>query len=100
MNEVDVKEARELINEKKVSVIDVRTPQEFADSHIIGSVLMPLDDIEVWGVSLNKDKTYLLVCRSGGRSGMAYEYLESKGFNVINMKGGMLDWLGNGYAIE
>jgi rhodanese-related sulfurtransferase len=43
---------------------------------------------------LDKSKEYTLVCHSGGRSAHASRYLESYGFNVINMVGGMLTWEG------
>jgi len=36
-----------------------------------------------------------LVCRSGGRSGMATQLLESHGYNAVNMTGGMLAWQGS-----
>ena len=43
---------------------------------------------------LDKSKEYIMVCRSGGRSGRASQFLESYGYNVINMTGGMLAWEG------
>ena len=43
---------------------------------------------------LDKSKEYIMVCRSGGRSGQATMFLESQGYNVINMNGGMLAWEG------
>jgi rhodanese-related sulfurtransferase len=44
---------------------------------------------------LDKSKEYTMVCRSGGRSGKAAKFLESHGFKIINMTGGMLAWEGN-----
>jgi rhodanese-related sulfurtransferase len=41
---------------------------------------------------LDKNKEYILVCRSGGRSGRAAELLEKHGYCVVNMNGGMLAW--------
>lgn len=43
---------------------------------------------------LDKKKEYIIVCRSGGRSGRAVQFLESYGFRAINMVGGMLAWEG------
>ena len=43
---------------------------------------------------LDKSKEYIMVCRSGGRSGRATQFLESWGYQVINMSGGMLEWDG------
>ncbi len=41
---------------------------------------------------LNKNQEYIIVCRSGGRSARAVQFLESYGFQVINVVGGMLAW--------
>ena len=43
---------------------------------------------------LDKSKEYIMVCRSGARSSRATQFLESYGFKVINMAGGMLAWEG------
>lgn len=43
---------------------------------------------------LDKSTEYIMACRSGGRSGRATQFLESYGFNVITMVGGMLAWEG------
>ena len=76
-------------------LIDVRTPAEYAEGHIEGSLMIDYKDdtfkseIE----KLDKDATYLIYCRSGGRSAKASDYMISQGFkDVTNMKGGYLDW--------
>ncbi|MFP3472965.1 rhodanese-like domain-containing protein [Micrococcus sp. SIMBA_144] len=43
---------------------------------------------------MEKSKEYIMVCRSGGRSGQAAQFLENQGFDVINMTGGMMSWEG------
>ncbi|MFC7339769.1 rhodanese-like domain-containing protein, partial [Haloferula chungangensis] len=43
---------------------------------------------------LDKSKDYVMVCRSGGRSGQATQFLEDQGFNVTNMDGGMMNYEG------
>jgi rhodanese-related sulfurtransferase len=53
-----------------------------------------LDYFEFRTHELDKSKPYIIVCRSGGRSGQATQYLESQGFDVTNMMGGMLSWEG------
>lgn len=73
-------------------VIDVREPDEVAEGKILGSIHIPLGDLEHHVNEFDKNKSYIMVCRSGGRSGKATEYLESKGFEVSNMEGGMLAW--------
>jgi rhodanese-related sulfurtransferase len=61
---------------------------------IPGAVNIPLGLVEFRMHELDKSKEYIMVCRSGGRSGRATQFLESYGFNVINMAGGMLAWEG------
>lgn len=95
MKQITVKEVEALINEgKKLNIIDVREVDEVAAGKIPGAVNIPLGLVEFRMHELNKTKEYLMVCRSGGRSGQASRYLESYGFNVINMVGGMLAWEG------
>ena len=55
---------------------------------------MPLGLVEFRMHELDKSKEYIMVCHSGGRSGQATMFLESQGYNVINMNGGMLAWEG------
>ncbi len=64
---------------------DVRTPAEFAQGHVNGSVNIPVDSITA-NLSFFKDKKNIIVfCRSGNRSSMAKTILENHGFtNVIN----------------
>ncbi|MDR0138683.1 rhodanese-like domain-containing protein [Metabacillus idriensis] len=77
-----------------LNVIDVRETDEVASGKIPGAVNIPLGLLEFRMHELDKSKEYTMVCRSGGRSGRAAQFLESQGFKVINMTGGMLDWDG------
>lgn len=62
--------------------------------HIPGIIHIPLGLLEFRMHELNKNEPYVIVCRSGGRSGNATRFLESQGFDVSNMVGGMLAWEG------
>jgi len=75
-------------------IIDVREPEEVAAGKIPGAVNIPLGLIEFRMHELDKNEEYILVCRSGGRSGRAAEFLDRYGYQVINMTGGMLAWEG------
>jgi rhodanese-related sulfurtransferase len=91
--DVSVNEAKQLIDENKVVVIDVRTQEEFQEGHIPNAKLLPLQEIEQRLEELDKDGTYLIVCRSGNRSAEASEILTNNGFaNIYNMTGGMGSW--------
>jgi phage shock protein E len=78
-------------------IIDVRTLEEFAEDHIEGSINIPLDEIandfnNIEFKNISKDKNILLVCRSGGRAGMAEMILRQKGFSNIKNGGGFSSW--------
>lgn len=95
MKEISTKELEQLLKEgKQVNIIDVREVDEVAAGHIPTAVNIPLGLIEFRMHELDKSKEYIMVCRSGGRSGQATQFLESQGFNVTNMTGGMLAWEG------
>lgn len=80
----------------QVQVIDVRRPDEYNGEygHIEGAPLVTLESkLEDELNKLDKQKTYVFVCRSGGRSSKATLLAQSKGFqSVFNMKGGMMRW--------
>ncbi|MCH6265418.1 MULTISPECIES: rhodanese-like domain-containing protein [Neobacillus] len=95
MREITAKEVENLLNQgKKLNIIDVREVDEVKAGKIPGAINMPLGLVEFRMHELDKSKEYIMVCRSGGRSGRASQFLESYGFNVINMAGGMLAWEG------
>ena len=77
-----------------VHMIDVRESDEVANGMIPGAQHLPLGLVEFKHQELDKTKEYVMICRSGGRSGQACQFLESQGFDVTNLSGGMLDWKG------
>ena len=96
--DVSVDEAKELIDNGEVQVLDVRTPDEFAAGHIPGAKLVPLQVLESMLSELDQDQKYLVVCRSGNRSTQASGILVENGFkHIYNMTGGMNEWT---YEIE
>lgn len=95
MKEITAKEVQQLIeNGEKLNIIDVREVEEVQAGHIPGITNIPLGLLEFRTQDLDKSKSYVMVCRSGGRSGQATQYLDSLGFDVTNMTGGMLAWEG------
>jgi rhodanese-related sulfurtransferase len=83
-------------------IIDVRTPKEFHASHIVDAHLI---DFYAKGFfqkleQLDKDKTYLLYCRSGNRSGKTLKIMKKMGFkSAYNMQGGMKAWTRANYPV-
>lgn len=80
---------------EKLHIIDVREPQEYAESNI-GALLVPLGKIQAMQVDEIEDlknEELIVHCRSGKRSLAACQYLESIGFtNTKNVEGGILAW--------
>ncbi len=82
---------------ESLHIIDVREPDEVAESRIEGSTHIPLGEIMSFQLGeledLDKDTELIMQCRSGKRSLQAGMMLETMGFtNVKNMEGGILDW--------
>ncbi|HLF53261.1 rhodanese-like domain-containing protein [Flavobacterium sp.] len=66
-------------------LVDVRTPGEFAEGHVNGSVNIPLDQIDSQLEKFKEKEQIIVFCRSGARSGQAKLILEQNGFtNVTN----------------
>lgn len=96
---VDVLEPEEFIAAAKADtssvLLDVRRPDEFVDGHIDGAVNLNWLDVDSFsaGISrLDKGKSYYIYCRSGRRSNAAARKMKSLGFDVHDMKGGILKW--------
>ena len=86
----------------EVQLIDVRTPQEFAEGHLEGAVLIDYMGADFMNKmsKLDKTKDLYIYCRSGNRSGKAARKLESMGFSkVYDLKGGILNWNQNNMKV-
>lgn len=97
MKEIANAEAQSLIESgADYYVLDVRTPGEYASSHIPN--VMHLDvqspDFADKVTELPKDKPYLVYCRSGARSAAATKYMTSIGYDATNVMGGIMAWKG------
>ena len=82
---------------EKITVIDVRTPEEVAEGKIIGATNINIFDADFADRigQYDKSNTYAMVCRSGARSGQACMHMDSIGFeNINNVQGGMMSWSG------
>lgn len=76
-------------------LIDVRETEEIEAGHIEGIVHIPMGDIPGAVDSLKEQgKKFVIVCRSGARSGNVTMYLRQFDIDAYNMVGGMIDWQG------
>lgn len=80
-------------------VLDVRTPAEFAEGHIARAVNLPLDTVEARAGEVPAGRPVYVICRSGSRSAQASDILKKAGKEVINVGGGMNDWIAAGYPV-
>lgn len=81
-----------LKSSNRITIIDVRTKDEFEGGHIQGAVNIPLQDLKekIELVVLDKSEVIIVYCQSGGRSRKAADKLEKMGYrNVWNLKNGL-----------
>ncbi len=106
IEDISVKEVYDLIGKNKDNqsfiIIDVRTPEEFANEHIENALNLDYysekfrDELN----KLDKEKTYLIYCRSGNRSGKALSIMKELAFReVYNMLGGVIQRKAEGYPL-
>jgi hydroxyacylglutathione hydrolase len=82
-------------------LLDVRTAEEYAEGHIKGAVLIPVQELEQRISEVPKDKQVYVYCRSGVRSSRASKILVDAGYTRIeNVVGGFMAWKDAGYPVE
>lgn len=93
--DVEADEARRLIDEDALVVIDVRTPEEVAAGRLPGSRHIPMDEVEARMDEIPKDRDVLVYCAGGGRSAAICEALSERGWErLLNLDGGIGAWNG------
>ena len=91
-----------LIDDPTVVILDVRTAEEFKDGHIANALNIDVNQkkfVKKAKAILPKDKTIAVYCRSGRRSANAAELLAKKGYECVNLYGGILAWIENGKPV-
>ena len=95
MKEISAQDVQQRLESgEKLNLIDVREVEELQEGHVQGIINIPLGLLEFRLHELDKNKPYIIICRSGGRSGQATQFLTSYGYDTTNMVGGMLAWEG------
>jgi rhodanese-related sulfurtransferase len=80
-------------------LIDVREPDEYAEGHVPGAVLVPLGTVPDHVDAFVGDGPTYVICKSGGRSMRACEHLDAQGvagLEVVNVAGGTMAWIASG----
>lgn len=99
---LDVAGFAKLTQTQGTTVIDVRTPEEYAAGHLPGAVNLDVNgtDFQARLAPLSRSGTYALYCHSGNRSGQALTQMSSKGFtHVSDLAGGIQAWLAEERAV-
>ncbi|ORO53900.1 rhodanese [Streptococcus oralis subsp. oralis] len=89
MKETAFDEFYQLYQKESLSVLDVREVEEFETLHLEGAHNLPLSQLADTYDQLDKDLLYYVICKSGMRSARACQFLAEKGYDVINVQGGM-----------
>ena len=91
---LDVDELARMVAQDEAVLVDVRTPEEFAEGHLEGAINLPVETFDPAKVPQAADgREVILYCRSDRRSGIAAEQLaEARGTTVRHLDGGILAW--------
>jgi sulfur-carrier protein adenylyltransferase/sulfurtransferase len=78
---------------ESLTVLDVREPWECAIARVAGTINIPLNEVSSRLGELRRDAELVVMCKAGGRSRRAAEFLASHGFGqVVNLAGGIDAW--------
>ena len=81
-------------------LIDVREPAEFEEMRIDGATLIPLSTVPDNLEAFRSDAPVYVMCRSGGRSIGACEFVAAQGAEVVNVEGGIMAWVASGRPVS
>ena len=96
------KAAADLKKDLKIVVVDLRTPEEFGAGHLAKAVNVNFfsEDFEKELAKLDRTKTYVMHCKSGGRSTKSLAIWEKLGFpKVLHLDTGVLGWQKAGFKL-
>lgn len=93
-HKISASEAKDMMDNQEVMIVDVRGEEEYASGHIDGAIVIPnetIRDTEPKQLD-NKEATILVYCHSGNRSRQAAKKLVKMGYTNIYDFGGIIDW--------
>ena len=94
MHKISAKDLYDKLQAEELQLIDVREVDEFTAGHVSGAQNLPLSSLPEKYEQLDKQIPYHIICQKGGRSALACEFLEAKGYQVTNVEGGVEAFLG------
>ena len=96
--EIDIDEAARRIA-AGTPVVDVREIDEYEDGHVPGAPLVSLATVPDHLDAFPREGEVLIICKSGGRSARAAEYLIGQGIQAVNVAGGTMAWIDAGHPV-
>ncbi|NJK79629.1 MAG: rhodanese-like domain-containing protein [Chloroflexaceae bacterium] len=104
MQTISVQELRTMLAHEPaedVLILDVRTPAEYRNEHLLGVANIPLDEIDKHTTDLSHYRHVYVHCNSGNRSQQACQKLNSVGLeNLVNVSGGLQAWKDAGFPVQ
>ena len=92
---------RQAKHDNSLFLLDVRTPQEYAEGHVPGAVNVPQEQLASRLAEVPKDKDVVIYCRSGRRSVLAADILAANGYSRLShLEGDMNAWVAKGRPVE
>ena len=85
-------EAKEISLAKPLKDLDVRYEEEYDESYIPGSVLIPLQELRKRFTELDPEVPYIAYCKGGKRSAVASLLLTQRGLEAVSLTGGISEW--------
>jgi rhodanese-related sulfurtransferase len=93
-------QVKELLEDDDVLLIDVREHNEWDAGRIAGALHIPLGELSLRAAEIDPSRRVVFYCRTGARSAMAAEALDTAGYDAHNMAGGLVEWAAAGLALE
>ena len=98
MDEVEADDAAALAADGAL-VLDVREDDEWAAGHVAGSMHISVGELGARLGELPADRRIVAVCRTGARSGAITTALAARGYDVVNLAGGLQAWIAEGFPL-
>lgn len=101
-DDVNVSEFAGLVADSAIVVLDVRSAEEFTESHIERAInidVRQINFVEITKSTIPRDKMLAIYCRTGRRSANACAKLKAEGYRCVNLKGGITAWKEEGMPV-
>jgi len=97
--EVDIEDLAAALDDG-ATLLDVRTPDEYAEGHVAGAVLIPLGELADRRDEIPDADPLYVICAAGGRSLQAARALVAAGYRAVSVAGGTNGWVASGRPVS